>query len=598
MAVLGSFLPAVAHESGTAVEGVPVAALASGTAARPSQAALPRILGPADVERYRRIFAFQDEGRWPAADREIERLGNRLLMGHVLTQRYLHPTKYRSSFRELAVWLDRYADHPHAPRIYRLALRRKPSAAPAPSRPVNGFSGPVATETVAEEPQQPATKRSKAERERFATLLRQLKGEVRRGHASHAERILRRREFRMLADAAGFDRAQRQVAHAYFLNGDDEQALALAAASAARSGAADSLAHWTAGLAAYHMGKLTVAGEHFEALALMPSAPDTAVAAGAYWAARVNRELGDEPEAERMLGYAAAYYDSFYGLLARRSLGMAPGFTWEVPSLAAADLELLLRVPAAVRAIALVQVGQDWRAAFDLRRLNLPSQPALASALNALAARLNLPSAQLRLATRIMAASGRRVDGSLYPVPGWTPSSGFLVDRALLYALMRQESAFNTRAKSRAGARGVMQLMPRTAAFVARDRRFRWSRRNELFDPELNIELGQKYLLYLLEEKVADGDLLRLLATYNGGPGNLKKWLKRIRHNGDPLLFMETIPAPETRLFVQRVLRNIWVYRARLGQKAPSLNAVVAGKWPRYIGLDPAAMTTAADARR
>ncbi|MFQ5983996.1 MAG: lytic transglycosylase domain-containing protein [Alphaproteobacteria bacterium] len=598
MTVLGFAPLAVAHEVGTLAQGARVAALPSGTVAGRGEVPPPRILGQADVDRYRKIFALQEDGRWHAADHEIDKLSNRLLIGHVLAQRYLHPTKYRSTFRELAAWLEGYADHPHAPRIYRLASQRQPSDSPAPPRPVNGFPGAGAPETAADKLYPPATNRSTAEQQRLATLLGKLTGEVGRGHASHAERILKREEFRKLADDVEFDAAQREVAHAYFMNGEDEPALELAAVSAARSGAAVPLAHWTAGLAAYRMGKLEVARKHFEALALMRTAPDTAIAAGAFWAARVNRKLGHKPEAERMLRRATAYHDSFYGVLARRSLGMQLGFAWEIPTLTAHDLMTLMRVPAAVRAIALVQVGQDWRAAFELRRLNLPSEPGIARALLALAARLDLPSAQLRLANRIMAASGRRVDGTLYPVPGWTPSSGFLVDRALLYALIRQESAFITRAKSSAGARGLMQLMPRTAAFVARNGSFRWSRRDELFDPELNIELGQRYLLHLLEKAVVDGDLLRLLATYNGGQGNLKKWQKQIRHKGDPLLFIEAIPFPETRLFVERVLRNIWIYRARLGQEAPTLDAVVAGTWPRYIGLDPVAVATAADARR
>ena len=84
-----------------------------------------------------------------------------------------------------------------------------------------------------------------------------------------------------------------------------------------------------------------------------------------------------------------------------------------------------------------------------------------------------------------------KLEAALFPIPPWQPESGFIVDRALIYALMRQESAFNPRAKSVDGARGLMQLMPATAGFVARQR-FRGSRRNRLFDPALNLELGQR----------------------------------------------------------------------------------------------------------
>ena len=114
-----------------------------------------------------------------------------------------------------------------------------------------------------------------------------------------------------------------------------------------------------------------------------------------------------------------------------------------------------------------------------------------------------------------------------YPVPKWKPAGGFRVDRAVMYAFMRQESAFKVRAKSRAGARGLMQLMPATASYISK-RRFRGRARNKLFDPALNLALGQKYLRYLIRHKNVQGDMFLLAAAYNGGPGNLGKWRRRV----------------------------------------------------------------------
>ncbi len=82
------------------------------------------------------------------------------------------------------------------------------------------------------------------------------------------------------------------------------------------------------------------------------------------------------------------------------------------------------------------------------------------------------------------------------------------------------------------------------------------------------------------------GDLFRLTTAYNGGPGNLNKWQRKMEFNGDPLLFIESLPSRETRLFVERVLTNFWIYRMRLGQRVPSLDDIVAGDWPRYTALD------------
>jgi len=104
-----------------------------------AMAALPKILSDDDVSRYREIFSLQEDGNWKAADKRIEALENRVLMGHVLAQRYLHPTKYRSLYKELRDWMAEYADHPDAPQIHQVALSRRPATAsrrPPPSIPV------------------------------------------------------------------------------------------------------------------------------------------------------------------------------------------------------------------------------------------------------------------------------------------------------------------------------------------------------------------------------------------------------------------------------------------------------------------------------
>ncbi|MCG8510105.1 MAG: transglycosylase SLT domain-containing protein, partial [Rhodospirillales bacterium] len=120
----------------------------------------------------------------------------------------------------------------------------------------------------------------------------------------------------------------------------------------------------------------------------------------------------------------------------------------------------------------------------------------------------------------------------------------------------------------------------------ARDRRLRGSKRSELFDPEYNLELGQKYIGMLLGEKHILGDLFLLAAAWNGGPGNLSKWQRQNRKYPDPLLFIESIPSRETRIFIERVLTNLWIYRDRLGQPTPSLDAIAAGERPVYIPMD------------
>ena len=80
--------------------------------------------------------------------------------------------------------------------------------------------------------------------------------------------------------------------------------------------------------------------------------------------------------------------------------------------------------------------------------------------------------------------------------------------------------------------------------------------------------------------------MFRLTTAYNAGPGNLRNWERKINYGNDPFLFIESLPSRETRLFIERVLTNLWLYRDRLGQPSPSLDDVVAGTWPGYRQLD------------
>jgi soluble lytic murein transglycosylase len=139
-------------------------------------------------------------------------------------------------------------------------------------------------------------------------------------------------------------------------------------------------------------------------------------------------------------------------------------------------------------------------------------------------------------------------------------------ERALLMAVARQESNFDPRAISHAGARGMMQLMPATARSVARGLKIRYSRGRLTTDPAYNVRLGRSYLKEMLARY--KNSYILAIASYNAGPHNVKKW---IRQNGDPraggidpIDWIELIPFNETRNYVQRVLGNLQVFRHRL----------------------------------
>ena len=576
--------PVAADAAGAQLAEAPTGLPASSALA----AALPRTLGGGDERLYREIFALQEGGNWTAANERIARLEDRVLMGHVLYQRYMHPTAYRSKYKELKAWMADYADHPDARRVYRLAMKRRPSGAAKPRRPVSVTVKLLGESRVA--PYRSTKKLSKKQRRRARAIKRQVRRNVLRTRLTVSERLLNSAEARKLLDSVELDQAFGQIAAGWYYYGKPAKAYRLAAAAGGRSGGQAPLALWIAGLSAWQLGDLASAVGPFEALARSERAGGSLRSAGAYWAARAHLRLKHPGEVSDWLLIAADVPRTFYGLLARRALGMAIDGPKPRQGLARADAERLLADPAARRAIALLQAGERERAESELARLDGDGDQTLAAALSALNDAAGFPAQAMRIARSLVTDAGRwsgqHLDGALYPIPPWQPDRGFRVDRALIYAFMRQESAFRTDAKSRDGARGLMQLLPSTANFVVRKRRFRGKSRNRLFEPELNMDVGQRYIDHLLSHDGIDGDLLRLTAAYNAGPGNLAKWRRKMTGIDDPLLFIESLPSRETRHFIENVLANLWIYRARLGQPLPSLDAVAAGDWPAYTPLD------------
>ncbi len=558
------------------------------TGERADRHVLPRVIADGDVARYRRIFGLQEKGSWRSADREIRKLGSRLLMGHVQAQRYLHPTKYRSRYNELERWLRHYADHPEAQRIYRLALRRKGKSSRQPRQPtalkprINGATRFSPTYGYTS-----PRRRSAAARSAVAKRIRSIRYHAHAGRLKRARQILGWRSTRRMLDPTETAIARSHLARGYFFHGSPETAHRLSAGSAKRAGRFMPMAYWIAGLSAYRVGEYSEAAAHLEALADDPALSPWWASAAAFWAGRASLVSHRPDRVRYWMNRAAQYPLTFYGQLGARVLGMERDFDWRMPKLSGEHVKILMRHPAARRAIALMQVNEHERAENELKALTSIEDRELGKALMALADMARLASLSVRTVSMVEEGDGEAPHAARYPVPRWGPRDGFTVDRALIYAFMRQESLFNHRAKSHAGARGLMQLMPGTAGFMT-GKRFRGARRNQLYDPALNISIAQRYIRYLIDHNTVKGSVLKLAAAYNGGPGNLNKWWRRAsrRKATDPLIFIETIPARETRNYVERVLANLWIYRSRLGQDAPTLDRLAAGQVPIYEPLD------------
>lgn len=502
-----SFSPYLAQTASPAVEALEkeLSTFASLT----GRATIPALLSTQDAQRYQAVFQAQKGKDWAKADEIMAGIGNRILIGHVLAERYLHPD-YKSKPAELAKWLNSYADHPQAYAVYTLAMAKSPASK-------------TGLETV-----------------------------------------------RKPASLSGY--------------GTDESA-------DLRFPPTGAGALWRSGLTSWRAGKAAEAGKSFTNLANNKGLTPWQSSAASYWAWRALTASGQENEAEKYLNRAAENKYSFYGLLARKQLGLSLDVDTNAITLTEGDMLAIVQEPTVRRIIALTQAGAADLAERELRVAFPQADDQDKLRLLALAHELKLASVQMLMA-RQLEKDDRALDVALYPVPHWQPHDGFKVDPALIYALARQESGFRTGATSSRGASGLMQIMPRTASMMKKSLNI--DTHHNVNDPSFNMMLGQNYVLHLLDNGLVEGNLIYMLAAYNAGPARLMDWKKRIGED-DPLLFVESIPYGETRAYVMQVMTNYWIYSELEGRENITLAMLASGHWPSYITETPLASARAVD---
>jgi soluble lytic murein transglycosylase len=589
LAIMAASSPALAGEPVktekvriATADGAQTAAILPGSNREARIAPLPKPLSASDAALYKKVMELQASGQLAAADRELGKIRDDLLKGHVLASRLLAPGA-KPKYAEIRAWLSEYADLPQAEAIHRLSKGIKASKGTGALRaPAKGSLRGTGIEFEADgatwEEAAYDVEASPAKVKTFKAKLRQL---LRDEEPARVEALMASAEAQAMAPL-DFDRMRLMVAADHFAGGRDEPAAALASLSAERSGEQLPAAHWITGLAQWRLDKPDLARRHFEEVAKSAESQDWLSAAGAFWAARANL-VSRRPEAvNHWLELAATSSRTYYGLLARAALGHETQFSWEVPPFTEGDADLLMRIPAARRALGLLQLDDSTAAEAELRKLYPNAGKGVRHSMLVLAYAGKMPALAVSMGGSLPRENGRVHDAAAFPVPDWSPKGGWKIDKALVFALVRQESSFNPTARSGAGATGLMQLMPATAAAIGGR-----GARERLLEPEHNLALGQRYVGKLLAEEPVNGNLLMMAAAYNAGPGNLGRWLSGMRHNDDPLLLVEGIPSRQTRAFVQRVMTNYWIYQNRLGQQTDTLEAVASGEWPLYSGQDP-----------
>ena len=547
------------------------------------------ILSLSDIKIYKTIFNLQklpiqnkNSSEWEKIDNLIKKLDNKILLGNIYSERYLHPTGWRSSYKDLKLWLDKYNDHPDATRIYRIAKRRKPKNVKKTLIPTKGFlNGYGLYKANVLKPRFPLIKsNNKFARSSYLISIK-FRRAINKRKAQFAENLLNNKTNKKYLTRNEQSQLRAELSHAYFIFNYDDRAIRQARLSLSLSDQANPLALWAGGLASWRKKNIELSKYFFNKLAIKSNGPEGIIAGGGYWSSRIAYVLGNAKKANYFLSKAASHERTFYGSLAMASLGYKYNPDFSLPKYGINLIKKIKIFKGGLRALALIEVSEFHKSAREFRKIipkfEISDYPQLLS----FASENNMPGLTFRLAAILRNNHGKIFLGGLYPIPSWKTDISDLKDRALIYAIVRQESGFNPRAKSSSKAMGIMQIMPSTAAFIMKDRTYKLRGRKNylLYKPSNNIQIGSKYIKFLLKLSIINQDLMWVLASYNAGPGNFKKWTKDKDYKiSDTLLMLESLPARETRNYIKLVLTNLWVYKLRFKQDTNILSALSAGK--------------------
>jgi soluble lytic murein transglycosylase len=317
---------------------------------------------------------------------------------------------------------------------------------------------------------------------------------------------------------------------------------------------------------AYAAGSFDAAAREFDALVRrFPRSAD--VSAARYWSARARERAGDKKRA------AAGWKEiiatdplSYYAVKSAGRLGVAP---WTPAASDSARTTAALR-QAIARAELLDDAGMNVEEGFEYDALSANAGTAPDSLIATAEAlrQLGETSREMAVARRALAASAprdTRLFRLLYPLAFGdvirSEAKWQGVDPALAAALIHQESGFNPRATSRAGAVGLMQVLPSVGADIAKAFRIAGYERVLLYQPDVNVRLGMSHLAAMLRQYPS---IEYALAAYNAGGSPVQRW-RRKRGTDDPELFIERIPYDETRDYVRILLRNKAMYGVLYG---------------------------------
>ncbi len=563
-----SFIPATAFASGLALS-IASPAIA-GTADTVRQAVSPDALDALgaqptvkDKQAFAAIFAAIDAKNWAEAAKLIDTAPKGPMASMARAELYLAAGSPKVEAVQLQVLLEEAPWLPQAEQLEKMAIKR--GVVDLPTRPGTrrfSFLGSAPKRDLPDSNQSASTLRSK---------LQEL---IKADNPAGAEALLN--EQGSTLDSNALTELRYRVAWSYYIENDDNSARRLAATARVAGGAWATQSEWVHGLASWRLGDQREAFSSFDKVSRSAD-NDELRSAALFWSSRAAMAARQPQQVQPRLQAAARLQETFYGLLASEALGMEPVVS-KTMRYHATNWKQLGQQENVRSAVALAAIGKNSLADEALRHQAKIGNPEQHSALAQVAGALNLPATQLWMGH--YGPSGEKLDPMMrYPHPNWTPSGGWRIDPSLVYAHALQESAFRTSAISGAGARGLMQVKPSTAQEMARARGAFLSA-SDLDRPSVNLEYGQSYIEKLRDMNATGGLLPKVIAAYNAGPAPVTRWNSEIRDNGDPLLFIESIPYWETRGYVSIILRNYWMYEIQRGKNGGSMKGLAQYLWP------------------
>ena len=537
------------------------------------------VLSDADASLYTQIFILQGNEKIDTSIKLQKQLENNLLLNEVLYQRYTSKT-YHTKGVEVVEWMNKYYDMPGAERMAKLANIKKVTVRkPALPSPISG------SESI--ETAQSETWTAKQYSGNVDKKVSQFKKAIRSGSTKTARQILEDNWFKKKLTESDYGRLAGRLSYIYYTNGEYELAKKWGFVS---SDAKSEYGLWTMGLIYFKEEKYAESQKYFSRILDLQQINNARKTEAAFWAGRAADANGDRSTAKKFWKISAAHPMAFYGALSATMLGDRPEYEFFEQDCTDEDIDELRGLKYGKMALALLQVGNKERAEQYLKYLiTSRASDRTLHAVNSVATAYGLPRVSIQASSVIRDRGILEIDDDIiysaqYPLPDWEPMGGWSIDRALLLAITKQESGFKASAKSGAGANGLMQIMPSTAKRVARRNNVKMSD-IDMSKPEHNMFLGQQYIVDLLAHPNIQNNIIKMLIAYNAGMGNLVKFEKTFK-TSDPLLYIESFPAYETRSYIKRVMSNLWLYRARLNQPLSSMEDLAGGQWPLYNSED------------